>query len=464
MLFDFKKFISELREDSKKKETIEKYEKYYGLIDDDIKKQYWFVDYISKLFPYYEAANCPQELEDDFDWQLLFSLIVGSFSSKFELIKPNKLINAPNEKVDVNIYVTYKEKSLKKSLNELWSFQILKLYEVYIEEQIGIQLLIAENEDDMINCYNERIEKISFIKNYNSTFKNISLTQEKDNENYIYHYTTFNTINEILKSNSLRACDVKRLNDRMEHRIWFDTFNNAIDKFRVKMDAEKYMSFLEKINKTIYLYKDLDCYVTCLSKEKDLLSQWRAYGDDGQGVAIAFDTKELLNCLYEFNDPKSNFNLLNGYIEYNYNFVFNDLINQISELLRNYVSTNLSIEDYFNRVDNLKNFEEKTRRIFMRMQDLKDSSFREEREFRLFWQQEKNNTVKTISSFERNNRIIPYINLSFGDKKIPIKEIILGPALTEKEDRKENIIEVLQRYGYNTELIKISNSNIPYRK
>lgn len=34
----------------------------------------------------------------------------------------------------------------------------------------------------------------------------------------------------------------------------------------------------------------MDCpYIFCLSKDKDVLSQWRSYANDGKGVAIGFD-------------------------------------------------------------------------------------------------------------------------------------------------------------------------------
>lgn len=461
MLFNFQSFINQLRNDPNKEETIKNYEKHYGKIVGGITEQIWFVDYISKFFPYYEAANCPDELQEDFDWQLLFSLIVGSFSSEIELVKPHKLIYSSDEKVDINIYVNHEENVIKKSLNELWGFQILRLYEIYCEEQINLQSLIADNELDMKGIYQERLKKIEYIKNYNHAFKKLNNSVEK-NENLIYHYTSFNTINEIFKSNSLRACDLKRLNDKMEYKIWFEIFEQAIEKISTNEDIEIYQDLLKKIKEEINEYKEYDCYVTCLSKERDLLSQWRAYGDDGQGIAIAFDISELLDNLYEFNT--GDFNLLNGFIEYNYVEVFKDLIEIINSLLRNYVQSNLNVDEYFNRVDNLSYFKENTQRLFMRMQDLKDSSFFEEKEFRLFWQQLKTNPIKKVGTFERNKRIIPFVELSFGTRKIPIKEIILGPALTEKEDKIENIIDVLNCYGYDIKTIAISHSKLPYRK
>lgn len=35
-----------------------------------------------------------------------------------------------------------------KTLSELWSFQMLRLYEIYIEEQMNLQILKKEDQED----------------------------------------------------------------------------------------------------------------------------------------------------------------------------------------------------------------------------------------------------------------------------------------------------------------------------
>lgn len=35
-------------------------------------------------------------------------------------------------------------------------------------------------------------------------------------------------------------------------------------------------------------------YISCFSKESDILSQWRAYADNGKGVSIGFDLEKLV--------------------------------------------------------------------------------------------------------------------------------------------------------------------------
>ncbi|MBR6908369.1 hypothetical protein IKN40_08035 [bacterium] len=35
-----------------------------------------------------------------------------------------------------------------KTVSELWSFQMLRLYEIYVEEQMNLQILRKENPED----------------------------------------------------------------------------------------------------------------------------------------------------------------------------------------------------------------------------------------------------------------------------------------------------------------------------
>jgi hypothetical protein len=83
MLFDFIAFINELRDNNEKKETIEKYEKLVGPIEGGVKDQVWFVEYLANFKP--TKYLVPEELQKDFDRDLLQQLVLGSFSSDYEL-------------------------------------------------------------------------------------------------------------------------------------------------------------------------------------------------------------------------------------------------------------------------------------------------------------------------------------------------------------------------------------------
>ena len=149
MLFDFQAFIEELREKPEKKQIVEKYESLFGNIQWDIKDQIWYTEYLSKFEPM--PYNLPEELKNDFDRDLLEQLVIWSFSSDYELKTEEK-------KKDKELYIAVKswEQSVVKTVSELRSFQILRLYEIYIEEQMNLHALKAEDENEKNTINQER--------------------------------------------------------------------------------------------------------------------------------------------------------------------------------------------------------------------------------------------------------------------------------------------------------------------
>lgn len=153
MLFDFQAFIEELREKPEKKQIVEKYESLFGEIKGDIKDQIRYTEYLSKFetLPY----ETPEELKNDFDRDLLEQLVVGSFSSDYELKKEEN-----KQQRELYIAVKSGDQSVVKTVSELWSFQILRLYEIYIEEQMNLHSLKAEDENERNTIDTEREMKI----------------------------------------------------------------------------------------------------------------------------------------------------------------------------------------------------------------------------------------------------------------------------------------------------------------
>lgn len=149
MLFDFQAFINELREKAEKKQIVEKYETLFGPITGGIKDQAWYTEYLTKFEPLPYAV--PEELKNDFDRGLLLQLVTGSFSSDYELKKEES-------KKDKELYIAVKsgEQSVVKTVSELRSFQILRLYEIYIEEQMNLHSLKAEDENEKNAIEQER--------------------------------------------------------------------------------------------------------------------------------------------------------------------------------------------------------------------------------------------------------------------------------------------------------------------
>lgn len=142
MLFNFQTFIQELRENPEKKEVVEKYEKFFGSIEWELTDQLWHKEYVDQ-FPIIEY-RVPDELVKDFDWILLMKLVWASFSSD-GLIDS---VDDENPLPEFIISVQSGDQVVVKKISELRWFQILRLYEIYAEEQMNLQILIAEDEKE----------------------------------------------------------------------------------------------------------------------------------------------------------------------------------------------------------------------------------------------------------------------------------------------------------------------------
>ncbi|AKH32508.1 hypothetical protein XF24_00143 [candidate division SR1 bacterium Aalborg_AAW-1] len=143
MLFNFQAFIAEMREKEDKKEIVEKYEKWFGPIQGEIKDQQWYKEYLINFANH--AFKVPEELQEEFDWKLLLQLVGGSFSSECMFEKESQEEGAEWE---LTISVKSGDQSVVKKVSELWSFQIMRLYEIYVEEQMNLHILIKEEEKD----------------------------------------------------------------------------------------------------------------------------------------------------------------------------------------------------------------------------------------------------------------------------------------------------------------------------
>ena len=141
MLFDFQAYLMEMRDKAEKKETVEKYEKFFWTVLWDIKDQIWYKEYVSTFKPM--TYLIPEELQEDFDWELLIQLVAASFSSDGMLDD-----NTEKWQPEFVIAVQSWDQHVVKKVSELRGFQILRLYEIYIEEQMNLQILIAEDEKE----------------------------------------------------------------------------------------------------------------------------------------------------------------------------------------------------------------------------------------------------------------------------------------------------------------------------
>ncbi|CAI0902617.1 Protein of uncharacterised function (DUF2971) [Serratia quinivorans] len=104
----------------------------------------------------------------------------------------------------------------------------------------------------------------------------------------IYHYCSPNTFQQIIEHSSLWLSSTRNMNDFAEGQLLRDAVSKVLQRNQ--------MAFGDKWCNQVWdlFLQDLKSrYITCMSEKGDILSQWRAYAQDGEGVAIGFDEEAL---------------------------------------------------------------------------------------------------------------------------------------------------------------------------
>ncbi len=104
----------------------------------------------------------------------------------------------------------------------------------------------------------------------------------------IYHYCSIDTFMKIIENKSLWLSDTKKMNDFHE-TSWIKQF---IDSQLAALDKSKNKG-LEELLKLHFDTNLNTPYIACFSEEGDLLSQWRGYADDGNGISIGFSRTDF---------------------------------------------------------------------------------------------------------------------------------------------------------------------------
>lgn len=110
----------------------------------------------------------------------------------------------------------------------------------------------------------------------------------------LYHYASCATILEIMKSKMLWASNIRGLNDAKEVGHAEDVLRHALENYlrqrgmRDEVDVKAVSSHFNRLGSKV-----LGHCVASFSEDGDVLSQWRAYGADGQGISVGFSATLL---------------------------------------------------------------------------------------------------------------------------------------------------------------------------
>ncbi|WP_411167792.1 DUF2971 domain-containing protein [Clostridium sp. MB05] len=271
-----------------------------------------------------------------------------------------------------------------------------------------------------------------------------------------YHYCSVDVLLSILKNDALRLSDIEKSNDYAE-RKWM--MNKIKEEFIIASEE----NFVEEKEKLIRGFSRLknefeildNVYATCFSTEGDLLSQWRAYGQDGHGIAIGF-SGELLKKVNAFEYGIKFLPIIYDYEKQKeYGRLQTKKIFDL--LLKGDFLFHAMSEVFTNDLEKLCCY--------------KNPAFSEEKEWRLCKALSPECRINVKANYEpfvmseiklysNQKRIVTYLDLNYTKVKNEIiKEIILGPKCEISEKDLRQILFVL---GYIAPDIEIKKSKATY--
>ena len=285
----------------------------------------------------------------------------------------------------------------------------------------------------------------------------------------LYHYAKTLSAISILESKEIRLSDIAKSNDYLEGFMLYPDILGVIlssykaAPFEFKYEGCQNLDAIElllddtrsMLDRRIKEHTSTN-FVFCFSENGDLLSQWRAYADDGKGLCLGFDGRKM----NEFCKQNPNVLLFTKV----YYLTPNDYVEYLKEVakrgleelrgMRRWIVEEMTQDDSSKDTDSLIGFnffgwleyriaesyafkerhfsEEKEWRLF-----LYDVSYKQNAEF-IFGERKRKSGPPVAADTDtllRNRMgfyvkcddLIPFIPVSFNELNEPLVSIITGP-------------------------------------
>lgn len=210
----------------------------------------------------------------------------------------------------------------------------------------------------------------------------------------------------------------------------------------------------------------------CMSEEGDLLSQWRAYADNGAGVSIGFNSNyfEILGNLKR--DRGDAFSAHLTRVEYDIVEQKKLVAEHADEILKFVADGALRRPTLLTSEEDIKKWREKFGAMGLRfiffyffLFRLKNPAFSEEREWRVISHIFRNEREKDLEQLTKmdfrshQDQIVPFARVPLESLPEPsVTEIILGP----RNATPEYVVQaLLSKYGWSN--VSVRKSNASYR-
>jgi hypothetical protein len=247
-------------------------------------------------------------------------------------------------------------------------------------------------------------------------------------EGVLYHYTSHDTLYNIVEGKCLRASHVYYMNDSSEIKYAIDRFIHIVKNRRATTADKQDLDFLEQFPAWLQNMRNNPHYIFLfsLSEKGNLLSQWRAYTPHGTGISIGFNQSDikglaqkqglrLLKCIYDHNEQES---LLTGALH----SVLSTFQADKSNLDISKTPKGQEYHMYLNQ------FSDYLLREFIR---IKDSVFHEECEWRLVSKFYERYVHEDINFRSGSTTLVPYINYDISNIRTDgelFEQVYCGPS------------------------------------
>jgi len=249
----------------------------------------------------------------------------------------------------------------------------------------------------------------------------------------IYHYASLDSFKNILDTKSLHLSHISSLNDYTEFEAGVQFFCNGL---RSSEKNKQFEGLIETMESGLLQGKRNNFCVFSSCLDHDSLSQWRAYSDDGHGLAIGLDSKGI-KAVCEQND------FYFGECFYSEESKREKMQNIVKGLIKHRDNKEHFIPFFIISVGLFALF-------------FKNEHFEIEKEVRV-----ATHPTITLDIKPRGNSMTPFYRLDIKDKFADlIKEVVIGPCSKSHEMFK--VVEtLLQKSGIKD--CVISESSIPYK-
>ncbi len=118
-----------------------------------------------------------------------------------------------------------------------------------------------------------------------------------DEQNIYYHYTSVETLYNIVKTRTFWLANAKSSNDKTEGNFSVEEFELLLkDAYKKNGDGNEILKMIIDSPIDEEETKDLSYFILCLSSKQDNLSHWERYGANKMGICISLKVSCLSGC------------------------------------------------------------------------------------------------------------------------------------------------------------------------